>query len=58
MQKNKSVLIFYSSNEDYIVEYMEKRFKEEFPDCDIVIEYKSTTMISPCVHAHFLASSR
>ena len=40
--KKKEKIVIYSSNEDYIVEYMEKRFKEEFPDYDIVIEYKST----------------
>ncbi len=35
-------VIIYTSAEDYRVEYMQSRLKEEFPDYDIVIEYMST----------------
>ncbi len=38
----KEKVVIYSSNEDYQIEYMEKRLKEEFPQYDIVIEYKSS----------------
>ncbi len=38
----KEKIVIYSSNEDYQVEYMERRFKEQFPEYEIVIEYKSS----------------
>lgn len=39
--KKESVLI-YTSREDYVVEDMNRRLAEEFPDYDITIEYMST----------------
>lgn len=39
--KKESVLI-YTSVEDYVVEDMNARLKEEFPDYDITVEYMST----------------
>lgn len=38
----KEKIVIYSSNEDYLIEYMEERMAEQFPDYEIVIEYKST----------------
>lgn len=39
--KKESVLI-YTSKEDYVVEDMNNRLREEFPDYDVTIEYMST----------------
>lgn len=39
--KKESVLI-YTSVEDYVIEDMNKRLSEEFPDYDITVEYVST----------------
>lgn len=39
--KKESVLI-YTSVEDYVIEDMNARLKEEFPDYDITVEYMST----------------
>lgn len=39
--KKESVLI-YTSVEDYVVEDMNARLKEQFPDYDIIVEYVST----------------
>lgn len=38
----KEKVLIYTSTEDYVVEDMTKRLKEEFPDYDITIEYMST----------------
>lgn len=35
-------VVIYTSAEDYRIEYMQQRLKEEFPNIDIVIEYMST----------------
>lgn len=40
--QKKETIVIYSSNEDYAIDYMQKRFKEEFPQYNIVIEYKSS----------------
>lgn len=40
--EKKEKIVIYTSNEDYLVEYTEKRMKEQFPQYDIVLEYKST----------------
>ncbi len=39
---DKEKVVIYTSIEDYCVEYMEERLNEEFPNYNIVIEYKST----------------
>ena len=40
--KAKDKVLIYTSSEDYKVEDLTKRLKEEFPDYDITIEYMST----------------
>lgn len=40
--KKQENIVIYTSAEDYRVEYMQKRLKEEFPDYNIQIEYMST----------------
>ncbi len=40
--KEKEKIIIYSSGEDYKIEYMNNRLKEQFPDYDITIEYVSS----------------
>ena len=35
-------IVIYSSDEDYINAYFQERLNEQFPDYDIVIEYRST----------------
>lgn len=40
--EKKEKIVIYSSCEDYQIEYIERRMKEQFPDYDVVIEYKST----------------
>lgn len=37
--KSKEKIVIYSSGEDYKIEYMNQRLKEQFPDYDITIEY-------------------
>lgn len=39
---NKNSVIIYTSAEDYVVEDLNKRLEEEFPDYDITLEYMST----------------
>ena len=39
---NKEKVLVYTSSEDYVVEYLNKRLKEEFPDIDVTVEYMST----------------
>ena len=39
---SKPKILIYTSAEEFRVEHMEKRFKEEFPDYDIVIEYMTS----------------
>ena len=39
---NSEKIVIYTSEEDYRVEYMQKRLAEEFPDYNIQIEYMST----------------
>lgn len=38
----KERIVIYSSAEDYQIDYMQKRLKEQFPQYNIVIEYKSS----------------
>ncbi len=38
----KEKVVIYASNEDFQIEYMQKRLKEEFPNYNVVVEYKST----------------
>lgn len=38
----KETIIVYTSAEDFSVEYMEKRVKEEFPQYNVIFEYKSS----------------
>ena len=40
--KSKEKVLIYTSAEDYRVEYMAKRLKEELPEIDVTIEYMST----------------
>ena len=42
MRSNKEKVLIYTSSEDYVVEYLNKRLKEEFPDIDVTVEYMST----------------
>lgn len=44
--KNKDQIMIYSTSEDFRNEYVRKRLKEEFPDLDIKVEYKSTGELS------------
>ena len=39
---NKEKVLVYTSSEDYVVEYLNQRLKEEFPDIDVTVEYMST----------------
>jgi len=39
---NREKVVIYSSAEDYRIEYMEKRMKEQFPQYDVQIEYRSS----------------
>ena len=39
---SKKKIVIYTSMEDYGIEYMQKRLNEQFPDYNIVIEYKSS----------------
>lgn len=41
-EKDKKKIVIYSSSEDYIIEYMQEKMDEKFPDYEIVFEYKST----------------
>lgn len=38
----KETVLIYTSVEDYVVEDLSQRLREEFPDYDIIIEYMST----------------
>ena len=38
--------MIFTSAEDYTIDLMEKRFKEVFPDYDVVIDYQSTSDIA------------
>ena len=40
--KDSDSVVIYTSAEDYRVEYLQNRLKEEFPDYHIIIEYMST----------------
>lgn len=40
--EKKKQIIIYTSAEDFRIEYMQKRMKEQFPDYDVVFEYKSS----------------
>lgn len=40
--KSKEKVLIYSSGEDYKIEYMTQRLKEEFPEYEIIVEYQST----------------
>ena len=39
---SKEKIVIYSSNEDYQIEFMKERLKKQFPDYDIVFQYKSS----------------
>lgn len=39
---NENSVVIYSSDEDYINEYFQKRLDEQFPDYNVTIEYLST----------------
>ena len=39
---NKKRIIIYTSAEDYIIEYMQEKMEEKFPQYKILFEYKST----------------
>lgn len=39
---SRETIIIYTSAEDYRVEYMQKRMKEEFPQYNVIFEYKSS----------------
>ena len=39
---SKPKILIYTSAEEFRIEHMEKRFKEEFPEYDIVLEYMSS----------------
>ena len=39
---NGNTIVIYSSDEDYINAYFQERLNAQFPDYDIVIEYRST----------------
>lgn len=41
-KNNQETIIIYTSAEDYRVEYMQKRMKEEFPQYNVIFEYKSS----------------
>ncbi len=41
-KKAGNKVVIYSSAEEYRIEYMQKRLKEQFPDYDIVVEYMSS----------------
>lgn len=41
-KKDKEKIVIYTSAEDYVVEYMQEKMDEKFPDYEIVFEYKST----------------
>lgn len=38
----KETIIIYTSTEDYKVEYMQKRMNEQFPQYNVIIEYKTS----------------
>ena len=38
----KKRIIIYTSSEDFQIEYMQKRMKEQFPEYNVVFEYKSS----------------
>lgn len=44
--KSKEKILVYTSIEDYVIEDMQPKLKEKFPDYDIVIEYFSTGDLS------------
>ncbi len=40
--EKKKEIIIYTSAEDFRIDYMQKRMKEQFPDYDVIFEYKSS----------------
>ena len=40
--ESKKQIIIYTSAEDFRITYMQQRMKEQFPDYDVVFEYKSS----------------
>lgn len=40
--QSKKQIIIYTSGEDFRIEYMQQRMKEQFPDYDVIFEYKSS----------------
>lgn len=40
--KEKKKIVIYSSAEDYVIEYLQEKMDEKFPNYEIVFEYKST----------------
>ena len=43
---NGPEIIIYTSSEDFRIEYVEKKMKEQFPEYEIIIEYMSTSNIA------------
>ncbi len=40
--KKKEKIVIYSSNEDYQIEFLQEHLNQQFPDYEIVFEYKSS----------------
>ena len=40
--EQKKKIVIYTSSEDFQIEYMQKRMKEEFPQYNVIFEYKSS----------------
>ncbi len=40
--KKKETVLIYTSQEDYVIEDLQERLEEKFPDYEVVIEYMST----------------
>ena len=38
----KETVIIYSSAEDYRIEHMQKRLNEQFPQYNVIVEYKTS----------------
>ena len=49
-------VVIYTPTEDYLIEYMQKRLDEAFPDCEISIEYYHTGDLAAKVKAEGTAT--
>ncbi len=54
--KDKEEILIYTSTEDYVIEYMQKKLDEKLPDNNIKIEYMSTSNIAAKVLAEGTSS--